>query len=207
MTFEFDVVLYTRPADRQASMIRTIRLDAETRAEAVEAFWDRVFLWDRVDVQVEAPPATNVARSSDAKSGETEENVRSNDASPAAVCAWCKGEGQVAGRACPCTEIGKPIRDRTGVLARARAFLDAQTATSAGVVNSGDLNAIERMLEAERAAAIAGLQTDYAKGRAAAKAIWDSALQVANDPSMHLVKTSLLRDLDGAFGLAGEKSE
>lgn len=44
--------------------------------------------------------------------------------------------------------------------------------------------------------------TSYPKGRAAAKAIWDGAIQVANDPGMHLVPTRLLRDLDGAFGLA-----
>ena len=43
----------------------------------------------------------------------------------------------------------------------------------------------------------------YPHARAAAKAIWDRALPVANDPSMHLVSTALLRALDGALGLSG----
>lgn len=38
------------------------------------------------------------------------------------------------------------------------------------------------------------------KLQARARAVWDAALQVANDPSMHLVPTTLLRDLDRAIG-------
>lgn len=47
-------------------------------------------------------------------------------------------------------------------------------------------------------------RTDWPLLRAAAKAIWENAVQVANDPGLHLVTTSLLLDLDRAGNLAGD---